>query len=84
MDPLVIDHRLGRIEDDVRAIAEALQHLTRVDERLTQHRDSIDDHEERLRALEKQSQKQSGVVTATERVAWFVVTVGLAALQFLG
>ena len=80
----MIDRRLGRIEDDVRAIAEALQHLSRVDERLTQHRDSIDDHEDRLRSLEKQAQKQSGVVTASERVIWFLITVGLGVFQFWG
>lgn len=81
--PDAIDHRLGRIEDEIKSIAEALRHLTRVDERLKQHRDSIDDHEERLRHLEQQSQKSNGVVTATERVIWLVITVGLGLLQLL-
>ena len=83
MTPDAIDHRLGRIEDEIKSIAEALRHLTRVDERLKQHRDSIDDHEDRLRHLEQQSQKSSGVVTAAERVAWIVITVGLGLLQLL-
>lgn len=82
--PDAIDHRLGRIEDEIKSIADALQHLTRVDERLKQHRDSIDDHEERLRYLEHLSQKQSGIVTAAERIGWIVVTVGLGVLQFFG
>lgn len=81
--PDAIDHRLGRIEDEIKSIAEALRHLTRVDERLKQHRDSIDDHEDRLRHLEQQAQKSSGVVTATERVVWIVITIGLGLLQLL-
>ena len=84
MDVTNIDHRLGRIEDEIKSIADALQHLTRVDERLKQHRDCIDDHEDRLRTLERKSQKQAGVVTATERVAWVAITIALGFLQFFG
>ncbi len=81
--PDAIDHRLGRIEDEIKTIAEALQHLTRVDERLRQHRDNIDDHEERLRTLEQVQQKSSGVVTAWERVGWIALTVGVGVLNYL-
>jgi septation ring formation regulator EzrA len=80
--PEAIHHRLGRIEDEIKTIAEALQHLTRVDERLRQHRDNIDDHEDRLRSLEQVQQKSSGVVTAWERVGWIVLTVGVGALNY--
>ena len=83
MTPDAIDHRLGRIEDEIKSIADALRHLTRVDERLKQHRDSIDDHEDRLRQLEHQSQKSIGLVTAAERVVWLVITIGLGLLQLL-
>lgn len=67
----------------MRSIAQALNHLTRVDERLKQHRDSIDDHEERLRSLEQSGNTTKGTVLAAERIAWFVVTVGLALVQFI-
>lgn len=83
MTPEVIDQRLGRIEDEMKSIADALRHLTRVDERLKQHRDSIDDHEERLRGLEQKQQKQSGIVSAAERVGWIVLTVGVGVIQYL-
>lgn len=77
-----IDHRLGRIEEEIKAIADALQLLSRVDERLRQHRDDIDDHEHRLRELEKTATNQSGAIKMAERVLWLVVTVGLALLNF--
>jgi hypothetical protein len=82
VDLPAIDHRLGRIEDEIKAIADALQLLSRVDERLRQHRDDIDDHEGRLRALEKASTNQSGAIKMAERVIWLVVTVGLALINF--
>lgn len=81
MDYSLLDHRLGRIEDEIKVIADALQHLTRVDERLKQHRQSIEDHEERLRLLEAGGQKAKGSLATFERVGWLVVTVGLALLQ---
>lgn len=83
MTPDIIDRRLGRIEDEIKSIADALNHLTRVDERLKQHRDSIDDHEERLRGLEQKQQKQSGVVSAIERLCWVAVTIGVALFSYL-
>lgn len=83
MTPDAIDHRLGVIESEIKSIAEALRHLTRVDERLKQHRDSIDDHEDRLRNLEQSAQKQSGIVSAAERMIWIVVTIGLGLAQIL-
>lgn len=83
MTPDIIDRRLGRIEDEIKSIADALNHLTRVDERLKQHRDSIDDHEERLRGLEQKQQKQSGVVSAVERLCWIAVTIGVALFSYL-
>lgn len=81
MDYQLLDHRLGRIEDEIKVIAEALRHLTRVDERLKQHRQSIDDHEDRLRALELGGHKAKGSLVTLERVGWFIVTVGLALFQ---
>lgn len=83
MTPDIIDRRLGRIEDEIKSIADALNHLTRVDERLKQHRDSIDDHEERLRGLEQKQQKQSGVVSAIERLCWIAVTIGVGLFSYL-
>lgn len=83
MDNAALDHRLGRIEDEIKQIAEALRHLTRVDERLKQHRASIDDHEERLRALEAGSQKQTGSMAVYERLAWFAITVASIVLPIL-
>lgn len=83
MDLPTIDHRLERIEEEMRGIANALQHLTRVDERLKQHRASIDDHEERLRSLEKTGSKAQGSIITLERVIWLVVTVGLALAQII-
>ncbi len=83
MDLPTIDLRLERIEEEMRGIANALQHLTRVDERLKQHRASIDDHEERLRALEKTGSKAHGSIITLERVIWLVVTVGLALAQII-
>lgn len=77
-----IDHRLGRIEEEIKAIADALQLLSRVDERLRQHRNDIDDHEHRLRELEKSSTNATGAIKMAERVLWLVVTVGLALLNF--
>lgn len=83
VDLPLLDKRLGRIEDEMRSIAQALNHLTRVDERLKQHRDSIDDHEERLRVLEQSGNKTKGTVQTAERVVWLLVTIGLALLQFI-
>lgn len=82
VDLPAIDHRLGRIEDEIKVIADALHMLSRVDERLRQHRDDIDDHEDRLRLLEKAATNQSGAIKMAERVIWFVVTVGLALINF--
>lgn len=82
VDLPAIDHRLGRIEDEIKVIADALQLLSRVDERLRQHRDDIDDHEDRLRLLEKAASDQSGAIKMAERVIWLVVTVGLALINF--
>jgi hypothetical protein len=79
----LLDLRLERIEDEMRGIAEALKHLTRVDERLKQHRQSIEDHEERLRLLEAGGQKAKGSLATLERVGWVVVTVALAGFQLL-
>lgn len=81
--PDAIDHRLGRIENEIKTIAEALQHLTRVDERLRQHRDDIEDHEDRLRLLEQAKQKNTGMVTAGERVIWIALTIGAGVLNYL-
>lgn len=83
MDLPTIDHRLERIEEEMRGIANALQHLTRVDERLKQHRASIDDHEDRLRNLEQSGNKAKGTILAAERLIWFAVTIGLALLQII-
>ena len=83
MDLPTIDHRLERIEDEMRGIAEALKHLTRVDERLKQHRVSLDDHEERLRELEKSGNTVKGSWLTIERMIWLVVTVGLALAQII-
>jgi len=82
VDLPAIDHRLGRIEDEIRTMADALQMLSRVDERLARHWDNIDDHEERLRLLEKTATNQSGALKMVERGIWLVVTVGLALVQF--
>ncbi len=83
MELPLLDHRLERIEEEIKVIADALKHLTRVDERLKQHRQSIEDHEERLRVLEAGKQNAKGSLATLERVAWFVVTVGLALIQFM-
>ena len=82
VDLPAIDHRFGRIEDEMKSIAEALQLLSRVDERLHRHREDIDDHEDRLRLLEKAATNQSGALKMAERGIWLVVTVGLALIQF--
>jgi len=82
VDLPAIDHRLGRIEDEMKSIAEAMRLLSRVDERLHRHREDIDDHEERLRLLEKTATNQSGALKMVERGIWLVVTVGLALVQF--
>jgi hypothetical protein len=82
VDLPAIDHRLGRIEDEMKSIADALKLLSRVDERLHGHRDAIDDHEDRLRLLEKAATNQSGAVKMAERVIWLAVTVGLALINF--
>jgi hypothetical protein len=84
VDLPMIDHRLERIEDEMRGIAEALKHLTRVDERLKQHRDTIDDHETRIRDLETLGHTAKGSFVTAERVIWFAITAGLALLQFVG
>ena len=78
MEIPAIDHRLGRIEDEIKAIADALKLLSRVDERLRQHRDDLDDHEGRLRSLEKTATNHNGAIKMAERVVWLLVTVGLA------
>lgn len=83
MDYPQLDRRLERIEDEMRGIAEALQHLTRVDERLKQHRQSIEDHEDRLRALESGGQKATGSLLTLERIGWVAVTVGLGLIQLI-
>ena len=70
------------MEDEIRSIADALKLLSRVDERLNGHRDTIDDHEDRLRLLEKTATNQSGALKMVERGIWLVVTVGLALVQF--
>ena len=82
MDLPAIDHRLGRIEEEMRSIADALQLLSRVEERLYRHRDNIDDHEGRLRLLEKTATNQIGALKMVERGIWLAVTVGLALIQF--
>jgi hypothetical protein len=82
VDLPAIDHRLGRIEDEMKSIAEAMRLLSRVDERLHRHREDIDDHEDRLRLLEKTATNQSGALKMVERGIWLVVTVGLALVQF--
>lgn len=84
VDLPMIDHRLERIEDEMRGISEALKHLTRVDERLKQHRDSIDDHESRIRDLEQMGHRAKGSFVTAERVVWFAITSGLALMQFVG
>lgn len=84
VDLPMIDHRLERIEDEMRGISEALKHLTRVDERLKQHRDSIDDHESRIRNLEQMGNTAKGSLITAERVVWFAITAGLALMQFVG
>ncbi len=81
MDLPAIDHRLGRMEDEIRSIADALKLLSRVDERLNGHRDTIDDHEARLRSLEKSATNQSGAIKMAERFIWLAVTVGLALIN---
>jgi hypothetical protein len=82
VDLPTIDHRLGRIEEEMKSIADALRLLSRVDERLHGHREAIDDHEDRLRLLEKTATNQSGALKMVERGIWLVVTVGLALVQF--
>ena len=82
MDLPAIDHRLGRIEDEMKSIADALKLLSRVDGRLHGHRDAIDDHEDRLRLLEKAATNQSGAIKMAERFIWLAVTVGLALINF--
>ncbi len=82
MDLPAIDHRLGRIEDEMKSIADALKLLSRVDERLHGHRDAIDDHEDRLRLLEKAATNQSGALKMVERMIWLAVTVGIGLAGF--
>lgn len=83
MDANILDRRLGRIEEDVKAIAEALRELARVEERLTQHRDSLDDHEERLRKIEAVAHQNKGKVSMLERVGWIGITLLTAAAQYI-
>jgi hypothetical protein len=82
VDLPAIDHRLGRIEDEMKSIADALKLLSRVDERLHGHRDAIDDHEDRLRLLEKAATNQSGALKMVERMIWLAVTVGIGLAGF--
>lgn len=80
------DRRLGRIEQDLRSITDALIKLATVEERMSSqtsrldgHDRNIDDHELRLRTLESDRHKGRGAMSVWERLGWIAAT-GAAAL----
>lgn len=75
------DRRLGRIEQDLRSITDALIKLATVEERMSSqtsrldgHDRNIDDHELRLRTLESDRHKGRGAMSVMERIGWMVAT----------
>ena len=82
--------RLGRIETKIDTLFDAMTQLTRMEERMIQHNDSmtqlggrIDDHEKRIRIIEYSTKQNSLIVLRVERFLWAVLSAGLAALVYV-
>ena len=83
-----IDRRLDRMESKLDAVGETLQHLARIDERLTGSHKRIDGHAQRLDALEvqvrlvdKQMAQNAGRGMVVERAAWVVFAAIVTAVS---
>lgn len=83
-----IDRRLDRMEAKLDAVSETLQHLARIDERLTGSHKRIDRHDQRLDALEvqvrlvdKQMAQNAGRGMIVERAAWVVFAAIVTAVS---
>lgn len=80
--------RLGRMEKSLDAMQQVLEKLSELfinkaacDIRINQIEKLLIDFETRMRALEKCSNTNSGSIKWIERVAWCIVTAGVAAVM---
>jgi len=81
-----IDRRLSSIEEKLGNVEKALVTLARIEERLSSHVDGmqrlgkrIDDHEDRIRVIERESVGNSYFTRNTERVFWILFTAAINA-----
>ena len=80
--------RLGRMEQSLDAMQKVLEKLSELfinkaacDIRIHQIEKLLIDFETRMRALERSSSTNSGSIKWIERVAWLVITAGVAAVM---
>ena len=81
------DNRFGRIEQSLEAMQKVLEKLSELlvnkaacDVRIQSIERLLLDFESRLRALEGSTRTNTGTLKWVERIAWMLVTAGVAAI----
>lgn len=67
-----VEARLNAIEGELRRVADSLQLVLRLDERMVTLFKSRDDHETRLRVVEVATSGTSYTVTAWQKFGWII------------
>ena len=86
----MIQTRLANIEKKLDELQDVMVALARVEERLSNHLNGVerlghkvDDHEDRIVALEKEVAGNSRISRAVERIGWMVVSLVFSVLGYL-
>lgn len=70
--------RLTNLENSVKEIIEMVSILPRLEERMISQKTNLEDHEARLRNLEKNQSRNNMFSSWIERIVIVVITLGIA------
>jgi len=70
--------RLTNLENSVKEIIEMVSILPRLEERMVSQKSNLEDHEARLRNLEKNQSRNNMFSSWIERIVIVVITLGIA------
>lgn len=78
MEITQLDMRLTNLENSVKEIIEMVSILPRLEERMISQKTNLEDHEARLRNLEKNQSRNNMFSSWIERIVIVVITLGIA------
>tara|TARA_B100000927_G_C16156833_1_gene345720 strand:- start:101 stop:364 length:264 start_codon:yes stop_codon:yes gene_type:complete len=78
MEITQLDMRLTNLENSVKEIIEMVSILPRLEERMVSQKSNLEDHEARLRNLEKNQSRNNMFSSWIERIVIVVITLGIA------